>query len=150
MKQSEHRTIQKKRILAVFIAVVFALLLTACANSGGDKIERFAEAAPDNGENIDIPGYETLIFAADKISQTVHLKNPATNACAFVLTLTLDDGTILWTGETLSPGMAFTRITLACPLDAGEYAATLHYDCYSLQDNTPLNAADIKLKIDVR
>ena len=140
---------RKPNILAAFLILSLALLLTACG-SGGDRVERFAEANPGSGENIAIPGYEKLDFAAGKTAQTVNLKNPADNACTFVLTLTLEDGETLWTGKALSPGEAFTRITLSKALDAGEYPATLHYDCFSLQDNTPLNGAEVKLTIEVR
>ena len=138
---------RKSNILAAFL--IRALLLTACG-AGGDRVERFAEAAPGSGENIAIPGYEKLSFEAGKTAQTVNLKNPPENACAFVLTLTLEGGETLWTGKALSPGEAFTRITLSKALNAGSYAATLHYDCFSLQDNTPLNGAEIKLTIEVR
>lgn len=135
------------RKIAVYI-LALTLLLTACS-SGGDTVERFAEANPGSGENIAIPGYETLSLAAGKTAQTVYLKNPPENAAAFVMTLTLDDGTALWTGEALQPGEAFTRITLQKALRAGEYGATLHYDCFSLNDNTPLNGAEIKLTLSV-
>ena len=135
------------KILAAFL--VLALLLTACG-AGGDKVERFAEGSPGSGANIAIPGYEKLDFAAGKTAQTVNLKNPAENACTFVLSLTLDDGTTLWTGEALSPGEAFTRITLSKALDAGSYAATLHYDCYTIGDNQPLNGAEIQLTLEVK
>ena len=138
---------RKLNILAAFL--VLALLLTACG-AGGDRVERFAEAAPGSGENIAIPGYEKLSFAAGKTAQAVNLKNPAENACTFVLTLTLEGGETLWTGEALSPGEVFTRITLTKALDAGSYPATLHYDCFSLNDNTPLNGAEVKLTIEVR
>ena len=139
---------RKLNILAAFL--VLALLLTACG-AGGDRVERFAEAAPGSGENIAIPGYEKLDFATGKTAQTVNLKNPPENACTFVLTLTLDeDGTTLWTGKALSPGEAFTRITLNRALDAGEYPATLHYDCYTIEDNRPLNGAEIELIIEVK
>ena len=134
-------------ILAAFL--VLALLLTACGTTG-DKVERFAEANPGGGANIAIPGYEKLDFAATKTAQTVSLKNPAENACTFVLSLTLDDGTTLWTGEALSPGEAFTRITLSKALDAGSYAAALHYDCYTIEDNQPLNGAEIQLILEVK
>ena len=140
---------RKLNILAAFLVLALALLLTACG-AGGDRVERFAEANPGSGANIAIPGYEKLTFAAGKTAQAVNLKNPAENACTFVLSLTLDDGTTLWTGEALSPGEAFTRITLTKALDAGEYPATLHYDCFSLQDSTPLNGAEIQLTIEVR
>ena len=138
---------RKPNILAAFL--VLALLLTACG-AGGDRVERFAEANPGSGANIAIPGYEKLDFAAGKTAQTVNLKNPAENACTFVLSLTLDDGTALWTGKALSPGEAFTRITLTRALDAGSYAATLHYDCYTIEDNQPLNGAEIQLILEVK
>ena len=137
-------------IVRLICAVVLSLLLTACG-AGGDRVERFAEANPGSGANIAIPGYEKLSFAAGKTAQTVNLKNPAENACTFVLTLTLDEGgEVLWTGKELSPGEAFTRITLNRALPAGEYPATLHYDCYTIEDNQPLNGAEIQLTIEVR
>lgn len=140
---------RKPNILAAFLVLALALLLTACG-AGGDRVERFAEANPGNGENIAIPGYEKLSFAAGKTAQAVNLKNPPENACTFVLTLTLEGGETLWTGKALSPGEAFTRITLSRALDAGDYPATLHYDCFSLNDSTPLNGAEIQLTIEVR
>lgn len=137
------------RTFKFIFAVSLALLLTACG-TGGDRVERFAEANPGSGANIAIPGYEKLTFTAGKTAQTVSLKNPAENACTFVLTLTLEGGETLWTGEALSPGEAFTRITLSRSLDAGEYPATLHYDCYTIEDNQPLNGAEIQLTLEVK
>ena len=138
---------RKLNILAAFL--VLALLLTACG-AGGDRVERFAEAAPGSGVSIAIPGYEKLSFAADKRAQPVNLKNPPDNACTFVLTLTLEGGETLWTGEAISPGEAFTRITLERALDEGDYPATLHYDCYTIEDNQPLNGAELQLTLEVK
>ena len=140
---------RKPNIFAIFLVLALAFLLTAC-DAGGDRVERFAEAAPGSGGNIAIPGYEKPTFAADRRSQTVNLKNPPENTCAFVLTLTLEGGETLWTGKALSPGEAFTRITLLKSLAVGVYAATLRYNCYTLQDNTPLNGAEIRLTIEVK
>ena len=140
---------RKPNILAAFLALALAFLLTACG-AGGDRVERFAEANPGSGANIAIPGYETLSFAAGKTAQAVNLKNPPENACTFVLTLTMEGGETLWTGEALKPGEAFTRITLTRALDAGEYPATIHYDCYTIEDNRPLNGAEIELIIEVK
>ena len=137
-------------IYAVFLVLALALLLTACSAGVGDRMERFAEANPGSGENIAVPGYEKLDFAAGKTAQTVNLQNPAENACKFLLTLTLEGGETLWAGGMLSPGEAFTRITLSKALDKGEYPATLHYDCYTIEDNTPLNGAEIQLTIQVK
>ena len=140
---------RKPNIFAAFLALALALLLTACG-TGGDKVERFAEANPGSGGSIAIAGYENLSFEAGKTAQAVNLKNPAENACTFVLILTMEDGEILWTGKALSPGEAFTRITLSKALDAGEYPTTLHYDCYSIEDNQPLNGAEIELTLEVK
>ena len=140
---------RKPNLLAAFLVLALVLLLTACG-AGGDRVERFAEANPGSGGSIAIPGYEKLSFAAGKRAQTVNLKNPPENACTFVLTLSLADGETLWTGKALSPGEAFKSITLSRALPAGEYPATLRYDCFSLQDNTPLNGAEIQLTIEVR
>ena len=139
---------RKPNILAAFLVLALVLLLTAC-NAGGDRVERFAEANPGSGTNIAIPGYEKLSFAAGRTAQAVNLKNPPKNACTFVLTLMLEGGETLWTGEALSPGEAFTRITLEKALDAGSYAATLYYDCYTIEDNRPLNGAEIQLTLEV-
>ena len=140
---------RKPNILAAFLALALAFLLTACG-AGGDRVERFAEAASGSGENIAIPGYEKLDFATGKTAQVVSLKNPPENACTFVLSLTMEDGETLWTGKALSPGEAFTRIMLERALNAGEYPATLHYDCYTIEDNQPLNGAEIQLTIEVK
>ena len=137
------------KFLAAFLVLALVLALTACG-VGGDRVERFAEANPGSGANIAIPGYEKLSFAAGKTAQAVNLKNPPENACTFVLTLTMEDGETLWTGAALSPGEAFTRITLTRALDAGEYPATLHYDCYTIEDNQPLNGVEIELIIEVK
>ena len=133
-----------------FFAIALALLLfLAACGAGGDKVERFAEAAPGSGTDIAIPGYEVLSFKAGSTTQAVRLTNPPKNACTFVLTLSLEGGETLWTGKALSPGEAYTRITLLHSLDKGRYPAALHYDCYSIEGNTPLNGAEIKLELEV-
>lgn len=147
-------------ILLTLLAL--ALLLSACASKGGsaslggaaavpgDTVERYAEAAPSESGSIAIPGYETLRLQADSLEQTVSLTNPPENPCLFVLTLTLEDGTALWTGQGLSPGERFTAITLNKALPAGEYGALLRYDCFAAQDGAPLNGAEIQLTLVVQ
>ena len=139
------------KILAAFLIIIMACsILNGCSGNTGDRVERFAQANPGSGENIAIPGYEMISLAAGKTAQTVNLKNPPENACTFVLTLTMEGGETLWTGKALQPGEAFTRITLSRALDAGDYPATLHYDCYTIEDNQPLNGAEIQLTLEVK
>jgi len=136
---------RKTNILAAFL--ILALLLTACG-AGGDRVERFAEANPGSGENIAIPGYESLSFKAGSQSQNVNLKNPQTNDCYFVLSLIINSET-LWTSDYIEPGYAVKKLTLTRAPEKGEYDAVLHYDCFTLNDKTPLNGAEIQLKIKV-
>ena len=148
-------------ILALLIALM--LLFTACGagnnadhideadpdSVAGDTVKRFAEAIPGSGESIDIPGYENLTFQAESKHQSVYLFNPENNAAYFVMTLTLENGETLWTGKALYPGEVFTGIMLNKTLDAGNYAAILHYDCFSVSNNEPLNGAEIMLNLTV-
>ena len=138
-------------ILAAFLALITAVtMLGGCSSEpAGDKVERFAAAAPSDSGGIDIPGYESLSFKAGSLSQKVNLKNPQTNDCYFVLSLIINSET-LWTSDYIEPGEAVKRLTLTHALDKGGYDATLHYDCYTLNDKTPLNRADIKLKLNVK
>lgn len=146
MKQSAF----PERVTAfLFAAALAALLLSGCA-SGGDAVERFADAEPADSGQIAIPGFETLYFAAGRTRQSVDFPNPKENACLFRLSLTLDGGETLWTSGDLKPGERVTALTFSRPLDAGEYAATLKYDCFTLQDGQPLNGAEIQLTIDVK
>ena len=41
-----------KALRIILYAVVLALVLTACAGSGGDRVERFAEGFPGSGANM--------------------------------------------------------------------------------------------------
>ena len=136
---------RKLNIYAAFLVLALALLLTACG-AGGDRVERFAAAAPSDSGGIDIPGYESLSFKAGSLSQSVNLRNPQTNDCYFVLSLITDSET-LWTSDEIEPGEAVKKLTLSRTLDKGEYDAVLHYDCFTLNDKSPLNGAEIKLKL---
>ena len=141
---------RKPNILATFLSVMLCVcMLCGCsAEPAGDKVERFAAAAPSDSGSIDIPGYESLSFKAGSLSQKVNLKNPQTNDCYFVLSLIINSET-LWTSDYIEPGYAVKDLTLSRALDKGEYDAVLHYDCFTLNDKTPLNGAEIQLKIKV-
>lgn len=141
---------RRPSILAGFLAFALLLALTGCGGSGGDRVERFAEVVPGDGANISVPGYEALSLKAGSRTQAVRLGNPPENACTFAMSLALEDGEVLWEGEALSPGEALARIELNRALDAGNYPATLHYDCYSLDDDAPLNGAEVKLELEVK
>ena len=51
--------------------------------------------------------------------------------------------------EHIAPGEKVGEITLSHALDKGEYQAKLKYECFTLQDKSPLNGAEIDLAINV-
>lgn len=99
---------------------------------------------------IRIPGYQTMIFKAGQTSQTVNMGNPADNTCYFVITLKLEDGTVLYRSDYLKPGQGFERIRMEKALQKGEYTGIIQYQCYSLEDKSVLNGASSEFELKVQ
>lgn len=143
---------RKSNILAAFLTVVLgASLLCGCnggKDSSSDTQQAVTQSAQADSSNINIPGFEALDFKAGKEKQSVPFHNPKDNACYFRLTLTLD-GETLWQSGDIAPDEKVGEIKLSHALEKGDYAAKLKYDCFTLQDKTPLNGAEIDLAINV-
>ena len=153
-------------ILMVFLTTLMALgILTGCSrDSGGsaDKLKKDYSNIVEN-PNISIPGYESLDFKAGKTKQSVDFYNPDDNTCFFRISLVLKDETdtangeegnageetVLWTSDFIEPGEHVQSIKLRKELESGEYTATLKYECFRLQDKTPLNGSNVELTLNV-
>ena len=94
-----------------------------------------------------IPGYEKLIFKAGETKQSVRFQNPGTNSCFIRLTLMTEDGKELWRSDLVEPGGEVREIVLSEALEAGTYGAILKHECFALEDKSPLNGLNMKLKI---
>lgn len=105
---------------------------------------------PSNGENkeIEIPGFKTLVFYANQTTQKVNLYNPENNDCLFKLKLYADDSQI-WESGYIKPNDGYYDIELNEPLNIGEYAGKLLYQCYT-EDGTQLNSAVVSFKLTVK
>ena len=140
------------RVFAAFLAAALSVsLLCGCTDdkdSKSDTQQAVNQSAEADSSNIQIPGFETLDFKADTEKQSVPFHNPKDNNCYFRLTLTLD-GETLWQSEYIAPDEKVGEIKLSHALDKGDYAAKLKYDCFTLQDKSPLNGAEIDLAINV-
>ncbi len=155
-----------KRIAAsVFAGCIIAASFTACgskqeeASDLHDVMTRLSDGQIYEGgadysnagynENISVPGYDTLEFTADQKEQSVLLHNPEENTCCFDMSLTLEDGTVIWQADSkLEPGIAFTSIILEKPLKEGVYEnVKLTYKCCTLTDHAALNGSEIVVKI---
>lgn len=158
--------IQKKHILLA-IAVVLLLLSAALilglnwnnwfavsdgAQPSGPDIDPNAGTIPGlvppaSGDSvgIQIPGYPSILLAADTQDVAVALVNPDGNPCYFIFELVLKDGgESLYTSKLVPPGQAITHITLSRALAAGNYDATLKITTFSLTDQTPMNGANVE------
>lgn len=101
--------------------------------------------------NILIPGFESLNFKAGQTEQKVTFRNPPENNCIFRITLLLADGQVIWTSGLIPPDTTLTEIELNWPLERGTYPnAVMKYECFSVENETQLNGAEIRLNIRVR
>lgn len=110
------------------------------------------EEEPTGGENgtIAIPGYEKLVMKAGELKQTVNFENPVKNNCYFRISIILDSGIELYSSGLIKPGQTLETIEIHHSLEKGDYKDTiLQYDCYSLDDLSPLNGAKSKLNLEV-
>lgn len=109
-----------------------------------------AEPAEKNPDTIAIPGYDFLELKAGTREQSLPLYNPEINSCFFRISLVLDGETI-WRSGLLAPGQSVTQQTLERTLAAGEYSATLKYECFANQAGTAsLNGSEIGFTLHVR
>lgn len=138
--------------IAIFLGIwaIFGSLDSIPENTLSDTSAQ--ESEDKKSDSIAIPGYEGITLKADSLEQTVALKNPEQNSCYFLITLSLEDGTILWKSNYIKPGETSSPIVLNQFLEKGNYPnAVLHYSCFKMDsEKTPLNGAETKLTLRVK
>ena len=94
-----------------------------------------------NPGGITMPGYPTLIFAANTQKVALELPNPKGNPCYFRYTLTIvETDTQIYQSQLLKPEEALETITLNQTLSKGTYTLRIEIDTFSLADGTtPMN-----------
>ena len=143
-------------VAIALIAVLVLLILKGCdsaplPNQGNDA-DSTAAIVEKNPDSIAIPGYEMLEMKAGSKEQSLCMPNPPQNCCYFQITLSLEDGTLLWKSELIAPGTNSKPMVLSKALEKGMYPnAVLRYSCYSQDENlSPLNGAETKLTLWVK
>lgn len=142
-------------LLAAAVFIILRLNLSEAADPlNGVRSEQKANTGlvvPERPEMIDITAYESLELKADTLEQSVRFDNPLQNNCWLVITLSLEDGTVLWKSQELQPGQVVRSITLNQSLAAGEYEnAVLRYQHWTYDaEKEPLNGAEtiVTLKV---
>ena len=149
-------------LLLVAIIIILLLCLKSCNNTepvdntptvigGGEPIPEDVGKEKDVG-STHLPAYGMLYFTADTKEQTVVLENPGENSCLLRISLTLADGTTIYTSELVKPGYYTQPITLVAPMERGIYRdVTLRYECFTEDEShTPMNGATSKVDITVK
>lgn len=157
----QNRVLQRVAVLLLCLCVIAAACFALPSTPEGrtllgvdpgaaDPVESAYNTGGQAGASIQIPGYKSISIAADTTDVTVSFRNPEENSCYFRISLILDDGTVLYQSELIPPGKEVREITLAQPMPAGEYAASVKYDTFTLEDQTPLNGANVKMTLVVQ
>ena len=146
-------------LVVVMLAVVtflLLLILKGCSGASTSNVNNTANntaaTVEKNPDSIAIPGYEMLELKAGSKEQSLCMPNPPQNCCYFQITLSLEDGTLLWKSELIAPGTNSKPMVLSEALEKGMYPnAVLRYSCYSQDENlSPLNGAETKLTLWVK
>ena len=142
-------------MVAIVIIVVLVLRSCDCNNNSTLDITSSTESTgldftPHNEGNdkITIPGVNGLNLKAGQLQQQVDFYNPEKNKCYFKISLYLSDDTLIWQSDFLAPSDQISEISLNQELNRGIYKnCRLLYECFSLENKSPLNSGNVKLEI---
>ena len=159
--------IQKKHIvigvIILLLLLIFGIVLGANWNNWfGDRQpenEARLDIDPNAGEfteeprrdeegedaGIKIPGYPSITIAKDTTNVRMALMNPEGNPCYFKFEIVLKDtGETIYESQYVPPGKTISDVTLTRPLAEGEYNATIKISTVALDQQTPLNGANVE------
>lgn len=133
--------------MAVFVGAGYDFVLNKKIVFEEDQYRAPAEASG----NIAIPGFEVWNIPAGQTKVESRFYNPEKNDCYFVLSVELEEsGEVLYQSNYLKPGQYLYEVELKRAMSAGTYQAILHYDTYSIVDDSPLNGAAVPFSLVVK
>lgn len=100
---------------------------------------------------IKIPGYPSITIQKDVTDVKMALLNPEGNPCYFKFEIVLKDtGETIYESKYVPPGQSITDVTLNRALSEGEYDATIKITTIALDQETPLNGANVETVLYVK
>lgn len=133
-------------LVIVLVVVLFFTFRNILNNNSAVKEKSITEK---NVDLIDIPGFDKITFKADSEKQNILFYNPDKNNCYFQISIITDDGTVLWKSDLVKPSEKIESIELNKKIEKGSFSAIIKYDCFTLEDKSSLNGAEVKVTIDV-
>ncbi len=149
-------------LLLIVIVILILLLFKCCSSNRGTEPPPSDTTSTTENKTLDfipageegritIPGYAGIYFKAGTTQQTVDFHNPKTNDCYFKISLYLSNNYLLYKSDLIKPGEQLKEITINQKLEKGIYKnCLLVYQCYSLNDKTPLNGSTQNIEINSR
>lgn len=142
-------------MITIVIIVVLVLRSCDCNNNSTLDITSSTESNrldftpyDKDKDKITIPGVDGLNLKAGQLQQQVNFYNPEKNKCYFKISLYLSDDTLIWQSDFLAPSDKISEISLNQELNRGIYKnCRLLYECFSLENKSPLNSGNVKLEI---
>ncbi|MHC5250242.1 hypothetical protein [Enterococcus sp. LJL90] len=97
-----------------------------------DEIATYAQAEVDASQFQMIIGSEIQVDSQDD-SSNLYIQNPPTNAYPIAVTITLDDGTVVYSSGAIAVGYEVKNATLDTHLDTGTYTGTALFKLYDAE-----------------
>lgn len=152
---------KKKYIIAfILLFVVVIMLVWLFYSCQSHKTNLTADTTTTESKSLDftpynntedtitIPGIDGFNLKAGQLQQQVDFYNPQKNKCYFKISLYLSDGTMIWQSDYIAPSEKISEINLNKKLHKGLYKnCQLVYECFSLNNKSPLNGGSVKLEI---
>lgn len=150
------RNKKKWLLLLLLLLIGVAIYFITCSKPDAPPLDTDENAVSWEGNQdldtpnqhkgqIEIPGFQSLVFKANRTEQKVNFYNPESNSCLFLMTLYADD-TELWQSGYISPGNGYYDIELSDALNTGNYEGSLLIQCFKA-DGTTLNSARVNFDL---
>lgn len=144
-------------ILLVAMVIIVVLLMRSCQCNNNQTVDITSSTESNEldftpydrmNDTITIPGIDGLNLKSGQLQQQVDFYNPQKNKCYFKISLYLSDGTMIWQSDYIAPSEKISEINLNKKLHKGLYKnCQLVYECFSLNNKSPLNGGSVKLEI---
>lgn len=162
-----HEMKNKKKLILIIAIIVLAALAALAAvfllsrdsqdagNGVTGEITDNWDSGIDHGSvessGIQIPGFKEAEMKEGDDTLHLNIGNPQENNAGFLVTVKLEDGTVLYESPVLEPGQGISELPLLTSPKKGTYTAYAEYQVVTLdEEHTPMNTARTIFTLNVK
>lgn len=123
---------QSKEQTATVVAGSFLPAEKDAAEMTDAQVADYAQQAVDASSFQMIIGSDITVNSSDS-SSDLYIQNPPTNAYPIAVTITLDDGTVVYSSGAIQVGYEVKNATLDTKLNSGTYTGTALFKLYDAE-----------------